>query len=70
MREERLFRLAYEAINLTAVYEHGHGWRLRVVARRQDEQWDEAQLVEYSRLTTDELADVICVEASDRLREG
>jgi hypothetical protein len=70
MIEQRLFRLAYEAIALTANYRPGEGWRLTVTARRQDESWSEAQQVVYDRLTTDELADVICVEASDRLREG
>jgi hypothetical protein len=70
MQQEKLFRLAYEAIALNAHYCHGEGWRLVVTARRQDETWDEAHQATYDRLTTDELADVICVEASDRLRES
>ena len=70
MQEQRLFRLAYEAIALTANYRPGEGWRLTVTARRQDESWAEAHQATYDCLSTDELADVICCEASDRLREG
>lgn len=66
--EQRLFRLAYEAISLSAVFEPGQGWRVTIAARRQDERWDEAHREVYSRLSTDELADVVCVEVSDRLR--
>ena len=70
MIEQRLFRLAYEAISLSAVYVPGEGWRLTVVARRADEPWTEAHRATYSHLMTDELADVICCEAADRLRQG
>lgn len=68
MQEQRLFRLAYEQVTLSATFIPGQGWRLTTFARRQGELADEADQSVYSHLSTDELCDVICVEASDRLR--
>lgn len=60
MIQERLFRLAPEAMHLQATYVHGEGWRVAAGLRRQDESWDEVERVVYDHLTTPELVDVIC----------
>jgi hypothetical protein len=70
MLEQRLFRLGYEAVALTAAFDPGAGWRLTVTLRRQDERWDESHRVDFSHLSTAELADVIEVACLDVLRQG
>lgn len=62
MPQPRLFRLAPEAFAVTAHYEHGRGWALRVVVRRQDEQWDEAHCETYQQLSTPEALDVLLAD--------
>lgn len=62
MQQERLFRLAVEAINVQVTFVPGEGWSMRAGWRRQDECWSDAQRVEYSHLTTPELVDVIDAE--------
>lgn len=68
MQQERLFALAPEVMHLGATFVGGKGWHLTVVMRVQDEQWVDAYRAEYDHLTTAELADVICEEASRLLR--
>jgi hypothetical protein len=67
MIEPRLFVLAPEAFHCQATFVAGAGWRLRVGMRRQGESWSDAALTEYSHLSTAELLDVICAEASRHL---
>lgn len=65
--QERLFRLAPEVIHTQAVYVIGEGWRFVVTMRRQGEDWADAVRVEYSRLSTSELMDVVCEELANQL---
>jgi len=67
MQEQRLFRLAPEAVIISAYYEPAEGWRLRAVVRRQDESWSEAGESLYWRMTSQELVDVICEEVCGRI---
>lgn len=60
--QERLFRLAVEALNVSAVHEWNRGWRVTIGARRQDEEWSDAGRRTYTYLTTEELFDVIVAE--------
>lgn len=57
--EGRLFRLAMEAAHFQMSYVGGQGWRLTVVARRQDEPWSPSDARTYSHLSTDELLSVV-----------
>ena len=59
MIEQRLFRLAPEAIVSTAVFDPGDGWRVTVTMRRQDEDWDTAATRRFDHLTTTELVAVL-----------
>lgn len=68
MKQEPLFRLALEALVITAFYEPAEGWRLRVLAHRQGEPWSDGAETLYFRLTTSELADVIACEALSQLQ--
>jgi hypothetical protein len=63
----RLFRLAVEAIAVSAHFEPGSGWRLVVSARRQGESWDEARSATYDALSTPELFDVLCADLAGDL---
>lgn len=67
MRQDRLFRLAVEALGFNAHHEPGRGWRLAVVVRRGDEHWDDAHKELYEALSTPELADVIAEELARAL---
>lgn len=67
MQQERLFRLALEAIVITAVFDPPSGWRLKVLAHRQGEPWADADESLYWGLSSAELADVIAAEAAHRL---
>lgn len=59
-------RLAVDAIDVNAHYEHGAGWHLCIRTRRGDELWTDVDPDLYDRLTTEELADVIeCVLRND-----
>lgn len=62
--DERLFRLAHEAMVFNCVHVAGQGWRLNVRRRRGDECWEEAYSAQYSHLSTSELLDVLLEEAS------
>jgi hypothetical protein len=56
LQETRLCAPAYEAINLSMVYEWGRGWTLRATGRRDGcEGWDSEA---YELMTSPELADV------------
>lgn len=59
MDQRRLFRLAYEAINVSAWYEPGRGWSVSIVMRRGDQTWAEAERAAYERLDTAELVEVL-----------
>jgi hypothetical protein len=65
--QARLFRLAVEAIAISAIYEPGRGWRLHVNARRQGEEWSESRLCAYECLTTPELVDVLSADLAAAL---
>jgi hypothetical protein len=67
MDQQRLFRLAPEAMFVTANYVPGEGWRLTASMRRQDEPWSSAYRVTYSHLTSPELSDVILSEFGEGL---
>lgn len=60
--QARLFRLAPEALAISAHFEARAGWRVTVKVRRADEEWDEARSRVYSHLTTEELFDVIVAD--------
>lgn len=65
--QPRLYRLAVEAVALTAVYTGGVGWQVTIAARRQYETWPEARVCTYDRLTTAELADVVEADLREAL---
>jgi hypothetical protein len=67
MSQQRLFVLAPEVFICQASFEPASGWRLSVGMRRQDELWSDAYRSVYSSMTSPELVDVICAEASGRL---
>lgn len=67
MEQERLFRLAVEAVNVHARFEPGVGWLCTVGYRRQDERWDSAYRASYAALATPELLEVICAEMEKAL---
>jgi len=67
MQEQRLFRLALEALVVNCFYEPSEGWRANVIAHRQGEPWSDAEESMYFRLSSAELMDVICEEVSRRL---
>lgn len=67
MQQERLFRLAVEAMHLQVTFEGASGWHLSVGYRRQDEEWSDAYRCDYDHLTTPELAQVMVEELSRAL---
>lgn len=67
MPEPRLFRLAVEAVAISAVHKGGEGWSLRIMKRRGDESWANAFKMTYDRLSSAELIDVLCAEAENLL---
>ena len=67
MQQERLFRLAVEAMHLQCTFEGSSGWRLNVAYRRQDESWPDAYRVCYSHLSSTELADALGEELTRAL---
>lgn len=69
MRQERLFVLAPEAINLHVTFVPAQGWSAVVVMRRQDEQWPDAYRSDYSYLSTEELFDTLAAELARILFE-
>lgn len=62
MSQERLFRLAPEAVLLQCFFEPPSGWRLAVRMHRQGDPWTDGYASQYSGLTTAELVDVVCCE--------
>lgn len=60
--QQRLFRLALDAVAIDAHYEPPNGWSLNVRARRGDESWQEGHHATYRPLTSSELVDVIVAE--------
>jgi len=67
MHQQRLFVLAVEAIALRATYVAGEGWSLSVASRRQGDPWDEHAWTHYSRLSTQEMLQVIVDDLGSRL---
>lgn len=67
MIQDRLFRLAPEAMHLQATFVAGRGWHLSFVCRRQDEQWPEALRDTYDSLSTPELMDVVIEVLANQL---
>lgn len=67
MTQQRLFRLAPEAMHIQATFVAGAGWHLTFVCRRQDEQWPEALRDTYDSLATPELLDVITEAVANQL---
>jgi hypothetical protein len=59
IEQPRLFRLAIEAIAITAHYEPARGWTAGIIVRRGDESWDQALRRDYSCLSSTELVDVL-----------
>jgi len=62
MHQERLFRLALDALNVHAYHMGQQGWRVTIGGRRGDEEWADARTRVYEFLSTPELFDVIVVE--------
>lgn len=60
--QQRLYRLAVEAIALTAWWEPGRGWQVALRLRRGDESWSDSERADYSVLSSPELVDVIGAE--------
>lgn len=60
--QERLFRLALDALSVSARYVGGKGWEVVIQARRGAERWEEAEKRSYDHLTTPELMDVLCAD--------
>lgn len=60
--QERLFRLAHEAIAITARYDAGEGWFVTLHFRRGDETWEQARSSTYSHLSAYELYTAITHE--------
>lgn len=67
MDQERLFRLAHEAIAISARFVAGHGWEVHITARRGDETWEQARKGVYSHLSTYELYTAITSELEAQL---
>lgn len=67
MSEQRLFPLAVEVVHMHATFVGGQGWHFNIIERRQDEPWAAARKSNYSHLSTEELADVVCSEVSRAL---
>lgn len=67
MTQQRLFRLAVEALVMNATYEPGQGWSLRCAERRQGEPWADECWTEYAGLTTSELLQVLSDHFGSRL---
>lgn len=64
METMRLFRLAPEAVSVSAHFVPREGWTLTVVVRRGDETFEEAHRETYGCLSTPELVDVLCADLS------
>lgn len=67
MDQLRAFRLAPEALAVTALYHPGQGWALLVRVRRGDEEWSETTPDLYQSLTTEEMADALDASARSLL---
>jgi hypothetical protein len=58
MEQQRLYRLAIEAVTWNAHRDHWGRWAVSLRARRQDEGWGDGEWRVYDGLTSAELADV------------
>lgn len=65
--QPRLFRLAVEAVTVSAHFDMGRGWHVAITARRGDETWQEATQEVYDCLSSSELVDVLCASLSLQL---
>lgn len=59
MDQERLFRLATEAVTFSAHRDALGRWAVTLRARRGDEDWDQGLWETYELLSSEELADVV-----------
>lgn len=66
--QTRLFELALEAISVQANYVPGEGWQVQIAARRQGDPWGSAPWEHYTRLSSEELFEVVTQELAGRLR--
>ena len=67
MHQDQLFKLAPEALSVSARFVGGEGWSVVVAMRRQGEPGESAYRATYSHLGTSELADVIEREVASQL---
>lgn len=59
MDQQALFKLAVDAVSMTAGYEHGRGWWLHLMFRRGHHAWADAEVRHFECLTADELLDAL-----------
>lgn len=69
MTEQRMFRLAVEAITVSAHRDVMGRWTFVISARRGDEGWDEAYTATHTLLSTDEFLYVLDAELASRFGE-
>lgn len=65
--QPRLFRLAPEALTVSAHFTPMEGWTAAVTVRRGDEMWSDVEPHSYGALSTAELYDVICADLAGQL---
>lgn len=62
VEQQQLFVGAVEDVVLQVHFIPGDGWTTRLTVRRQFEQWAQTRSSSYTRLSTDELGDVLDLE--------
>lgn len=62
MDQLRLFKLAPEAVTITAQWHSFDGWQVILRLRRSGEAWTDAYRADYTHLTTVEMVDVLMAE--------
>lgn len=62
VEQGQLFTGAVEDVVLQVHYVAGEGWTTRLTVRRQFEAWAQTRTSSYTRLSTDELGDVLDLE--------
>lgn len=67
MAQERLFRLAPDAIVITAQHTHHEGWKLSLRVHRGDELWADSYSVVHSHMSTAELLTAVEAELWSQL---
>ena len=69
MDQQPLFRLAVEAMAMSARFVPMEGWHVVLTARRGDEEWAASERRTYTHLTSEELVDVLEAEVARWLLE-